>query len=157
MESDNLGLNIVFMPSREVSDLAIVQCSQIAQDNEVSFKLDGTYNFPHVTIYQLIIPKKNLEKLIQTLSEIANNTGPELFEFTKYEAHEGFIGACFLPAEPIRNTQKKIVGSVTPLREGRNVIEADSNAAKSFSDLQRGIIREYGFDNLFEFYNPILP
>lgn len=154
MENETQALNIVFMPPLEVFDFSISQCAEIARDNKVNFNLDGIRNFPHATIYQLNIPIKNLEDLIKVLGEVTHDILPQDLKFTQYEVHNGYIGASFLPTDSIRQVQKKIVEASTPLREGLSVLDPDGEEAKNFSDEQKDKIREFGFENLFEFYNP---
>lgn len=153
-ENQSTALNIVFIPPKEVADYSVSLCQEVAKNFKVNFNLDGSNNFPHITIYQLIIPDKNLKELIRRLDQIAKNLRPQFFEFTDFEVHFGFLGASFKLTDSIKTAQKKVVEGVTDLREGKKVLEVNDPRVESWPKSHKQIVARYGFDNLFDFYNP---
>lgn len=147
-------LNIVFIPPMEIADYATGLCRKVMEDHEVSFSLDAVNNFPHITIYQLVIPDKNLDKLLDVLGQATEKIRPQKFEFIGLQEHSGFLGASFKLSAAIREVQREVVERVTKLREGRNVLKVDDPRTKGWPESHKQIVAEYGFDNLFDFYNP---
>lgn len=147
-------LNIVFMLPKEIADYATGLCRKVMEDHEVSFSLDAVNNFPHITIYQLVIPDKNRAKLIEVLGLTVAKISPQKLEFIGFQEHFGFLGASFKPSEDIKAAQREIVETVTTLREGKNVLEVDDPRTEGWPESHKKIVAEYGFDNLFDFYNP---
>ena len=147
-------LNIVFIPPKEIVDHSIRLCEEIKRENEVSFLLDGINNNPHVTIYQMVIPGWNLERLVEKLDQTIKNFNAQKFIFTDFQEHSGFLGASFKLTESIKRVQEEIVEQITELREGRNILEVNDPAVEDWPESHRQIVADYGFDNLFDFYNP---
>lgn len=147
-------LNIAFIPPKEIADYATGLCRKVMEDHEVSFSLDGVNNFPHITIYQLVIPEKNLEKLVGILDSITEKITIQRFEFINFQENFGFLGASFKAVEAIKAVQREIVDRVTGLREGRDILEVDDPRTKGWPESHKKIVAGYGFDNLFDFYNP---
>lgn len=147
-------LNIVFIPPEEIAGYATGLCRKVMEGYKISFALDGINNIPHITIYQLVIPEKNQEKLIEILGQIVLKISPKKFEFTSFEAYLGYLGVNFKPFAEIKLAQREIVEKVTALREGRNILEVDDPRTGTWPENHKQIVARYGFDNLFEFYNP---
>ena len=189
----DIRLDIVFIPPKGVANYSINLCAQIEKQEQISFSLDGVNNFPHITIYQLVVPENNLERLIENLDQVTKNLNPQTFIvhsqnhkrqfvdeadsgssrtsrrleqeeitgvspwsfiFSDFQEHFGFLGASFKNTEKIKKVQKEIVEQTTELREGRNIQEANDPTVASWPENHKKIIAEYGFDNLFDFYNP---
>lgn len=150
----DIRLNIVFIPPKEVADSATGLCRKVMEDHEVSFFLDGVNNFPHITIYQMVIPEKNLDKLLEVLGQATEKIRPQKFDFIGLQEHWGFLGASFKLSAAIRGVQREVVERVTKLREGKNVLEVDDPRTESWPENHKQIVADYGFDNLFDFYNP---
>lgn len=146
-------LNIVFIPPKEIADYAAGLCLKIKEGSEISFLLDGINNFPHITIYQLVVPENNMERLVGKLDKITQNSNPQTFIFTDFQEHSGFLGAGFTPTDSIKAVQKEVVDSISDLREG-NIVSLDDPNLLDKPDQYKQIITEFGFDNLFDFYNP---
>lgn len=146
-------LNIVFIPPKEVANYSIGLCKKM-KVNEVSFLLDGINNLPHITIYQLAIPENNLERLVEKLDQITKNFSAQKFIFTDFQEHTGFLGASFKLTESIKRVQEEIVEQITELREGRNILEVNDPAVEDWPENHKRVVVRYGFDNLFDFYNP---
>jgi hypothetical protein len=145
-------LNIVFTLPEKASRSAVSLSGKIKTETRVNFTLHKNTNVPHITVYQLIIPDRNLNRLIKILEDLALKLPPQNFRFAGFEEHSGYLSVELSLPPRVKLFQEEVIKSVNFLREGRSLIgeEGASNYPKS----QRKNIAEYGFDNLLDFYNP---
>lgn len=144
------------MPSTEASKYSINLCKKIELETSVNFSLDGVNNFSHITIFQLVIPKENLDKVIEVLESTVKEIPVQEMRFTNFGCHFGFVEADFELTEELKDAQLKIVNSVNDLREGESVIKVWNRNTDHYSKEALYNASNYGFDNLFEIYNPHL-
>ena len=66
---DSRPYNIVLLPPSVVNNQVIKLSKLLSKKYKTEFIVDGKNKFPHATLYQLEVPKKNLEKLYKSLEE----------------------------------------------------------------------------------------
>lgn len=145
-------LNIVFTLPEKVSRSAVSLSGKIKTETRVNFTLHQSTNVPHITVYQLIIPDRNLDRLIKILEDLALKLPPQNFRFAGFEEHSGYLSVQLDLPPRVKLFQEEVVKSVNFLREGRSLIGEEE--ALNYPESQRKNIAEYGFDNLLDFYNP---
>lgn len=148
----NKLLNIVFTLPEKVSRSAVSLSAEMKTETRVNFTLQQNTNVPHITIYQLIIPDRNLKRLIKILEGLVLNLPPQNFKFKGFEEHSGYLSVQLNLPPRVKLFQEEVVKSVNFLREGRSLISEEE--ALNYPESQRKNIADYGFDNLLDFYNP---
>lgn len=151
-------LNIVLKPPEAVTNKAIALSREVGKDNEVFFVLDGVQFYPHITVYSPKYPESNIDKVLNAVEEIANNTTSFKFWFQKVSSEQGSIVIEFNYSPAIKSFHEITVQKLNPLREGhiRKKYQEGSDYHMSFSLEQKENIKKYGYPDSMSLYSPHL-
>ncbi len=156
--SDNfIRLNTVFKLPDDVAREAIALSREIGGKNEAFFVLDDIQFLPHITIYSPEYPKKNLDKVLKKVGEIANNTEKVNLISKEISSGERFIIVEFDYTQAIKKIHEEVVLTINSLREGRLWEKYTSGDYKiKFNPEQQKNIEKYGYPNSMSLYLPHL-
>jgi len=157
MKNEFIRLNIALKPPKFVSDKAIEMSKELGCKFSSYFILDGVEYHPHITVYSPEYPQKNLEKILQVVKNIAENTNKIKLHGDQFETIQGFIGIRFDLTDEIKIFHEKVVATLNPLREDhiRQKYEATDYRMK-LSPEKIANIRKYGYPSAMNLYNPHL-
>src|SRR3989344_3393213 len=155
-KKDLLSLNIVLIPPKEVCAMAIAASQLISRKTPCFFALNNSNFFPHLTLYQIVIPAKNLNLLKSQLESILKKVQPAKFTITDIKAANRFIFASFDLNNEIKKTEDLVVDSLNSLREGNTVSEYWSKQYlnANFSDKEEENIKKYGYFLVKDSFDP---
>ena len=155
MHSKSNSFNIVICPPDGISDKAI-RVSKTLKFKGGLFVLDKKNYFPHVSLYMTEFPVKNLPKIKKLLQQIVVETKSFKMTSTKYEQNKrGSIAVDYRKSKNIKWLQKKIIGSLNPLREGL-VRKKDRAKMHELSRAQQKNVKLYGYRRVGVEFNPHL-
>ncbi len=153
-ENKFIRLNIAFKPPKNVAEEVIALSREISQNNEASFVLDGIQFHPHITIYSPEYPEKNLDKVLEKITEIARNTEKVNLTSKGISSHQGFISVKFDYTLELKEIHEEIVLKLNPLREGHiREKDADDDYKMRFTSEQQENIKEYGYPASMSLYS----
>ncbi len=84
---------------------------------ETRYIVDNVESIPHLTLYQTLFPKKNVDEIIQALGDIAGNTTRFDLKFKTIKNNRSSIWAIFDKPAELTNLHMKVLEHVNPLRE----------------------------------------
>lgn len=153
---DILSLNIVLIPPTKIIELSINLSQLISKKTDCLFILDNENFFPHITLYQLIIPAKNLQPLIKTLEDLSLMIDPLELKFTAIKSANGFVAAYFSLSEELLKVDKLVVEKCNPLREGYKVSDYWSEQYKNYplSKAELEKMKKYGYFLIQDLLDP---
>lgn len=129
------SFNIVIYPSREISQKAI-KISELLKISGGIFVLDGKKYFPHITLYMMELPLKNLNKVRKILKDYASRTKSFKINSFKYrQKKDGFVDVSYKDKQ-IKNLQKEVISLLNPLRGGL-LREREITRMKELSERQK--------------------
>jgi hypothetical protein len=149
-------LNLALVPEKALANKHIAFSQGLAKQYPSVIALNGVgprlVFTPHVTLYQVPIPVRDLEKLAGRLAQLAGKTRSLSLAATEYSsnANEGSLEVRYEPTEVLMEVQEALIGETNPLR-GSLLLERDP-AGHWLADLvkepgTRGDnIRSTGFD-----------
>jgi hypothetical protein len=149
-------LNLALVPEMALANKHIAFSQGLAKQYPSVIALNGVgprlVFTPHVTLYQVPIPVRDLEKLAAKLAQLAGKTQSLNLAATEYGSNpnEGSLEVRYEPAEVLMELQEALIGETNPLR-GSLLLERDP-AGHQLLDLvkepgTRGEnIRSTGFD-----------
>lgn len=157
MKNDFIRLNIALKPPKFVAEKAIGLSRKLGRKFKYHFVLDDTKYHPHITVYSPEYPVENLEKILEAVRIIAEETKKMKVRGDGFEAKQGFVGVRFDLTDEIREFHKKVVAALNPLRENhlREKYEAADYKMK-LSPEKIENIRKYGYPSAMSLYNPHL-
>lgn len=111
--------------------------------------VDGEHFFPHITLYSVVIPNKNIGTAIKMVSQVAAQTNKlGLVAESPQKGYEGFIIQLITPSPTLSHLHQSIVTALNPLREG---LMAQSFVSQKHLSAQAKInIKKYGHANTME-------
>jgi hypothetical protein len=149
-------LNLALVPVKALANKHIGFSQGLAKQYPSVIALNGVgprlVFTPHVTLYQVPIPVRDLEQLSGRLAQLAGKTQSLSLAATEYSsnANEGSLEVRYEPTEVLMEVQEALIGETNPLR-GSLLLERDP-AGHRLADLvkepgTRGDnIRTTGFD-----------
>src|SRR5690348_7124277 len=149
-------LNLALVPEVALAEKHVAFSEGLAKHYPSVIGLNGVgprlVFTPHLTLYQVPIPVRDLEKLAGKLAQLASKTQSLSLAATEYGSNpnEGSLEVRYEPGEVLMELQEALIGETNPLR-GSLLLERDP-AGHRLSDLvtepgTRGEnIRSTGFD-----------
>jgi hypothetical protein len=149
-------LNLALVPEIALANKHIAFSQGLAKQYPSVIALNGVgprlVFTPHVTLYQVPIPARDLDQLAGKLAQLAGTTQSLSLAATEYGSNpnEGSLEVRYEPAEVLMELQEALIAETNPLRAGL-LLERDP-AGHQLSDLvsepgTRGDnIRSTGFD-----------
>lgn len=150
-EEKFLRLNTVFQLPREVAQAAINLSSDISENHETFFTLDGVQVFPHITIYSPEYPVSNLDKVISAVGEVAESVKQIEFTVKAITVYQDFITVSLEVSPAIQEIHEKVVNKLNSLRGGKI---KEKYQQGPYSPEQQENIRKYGYPNVLDLYHP---
>jgi 2'-5' RNA ligase len=143
-----IQINIAIIPEEQILEEAITLSELLHKNFDIEFALNKQNFLPHITISQARYPKRNLTKVIDTVTNHLSSIQPfniilNLFEI--YFNHYIFWNAERIPS--LISLHQQIVNTTNPLREGLvlehiaamdNLSEEDASDRKKYGALLIG-------------------
>ena len=115
--------------------------------------MDDKNFYPHITLYMLELPTKNINRVKELLAGIASKVKPIVMTMIAMDQSKtGYIGARFGVTDELRELQRNIVSAINPLREGLTYHSKDY----PYSVKESENLATYGYDGVFEAFKPHL-
>lgn len=151
-------LNLAVIPETELANRLISFSSQMAGEYPAVIRLNGVTPrvafAPHVTLYQVPVPARDLPEMCASLADIAAKTPRLSLTATEYRSNEGegSFEVRYSPAAQLMQLQDDTLAVVNPLR-GDLLLECDPAGRPLTSRIdESGLagdnIRRTGFDAL---------
>jgi 2'-5' RNA ligase len=151
-----INLNIVLLPSKEVSQKAIELSQKISKEFEVFFVLNEESRIPHVSLYHSAYPAENIPKVKEVIEDIANITASFPVELTNvFWQKEGWLDFQADKSEPLINLHNQVVERLNSFRKD-NLMESDKEDFSSLSKGEQESINLYGYRHARELFRPHL-
>ena len=144
--------NVVLLLPEGISKEAIRLSELVAKSFLVEFVLDGKTRYPHLTLYQLEVPDKNLAIVNKQLSNIFKSTITAKFDHY-FGAQNGFLSWSCLRSRNLFDLHKEIVKSLNPIREGL-LLPLEKLKYNFLTDQHYLQIEKFGSSGLFEYFHP---
>jgi 2'-5' RNA ligase len=157
MAKDFQRINIAVKLPQNITREAIKLSGEISKGNAVYFVLNSVNFIPHITLYSPEYPKKNIDKALETVSRIIENSSAFTAYARETRSHFGYIDIAFQKTTEWINLHKRIVNELNPLREGHlREKYLDFDELKHYSSQQQEYINNYGYPEVFELFTPHL-
>jgi 2'-5' RNA ligase len=155
MKQKSKPFNIVIVPPKEISRSAI-KLSRKFKGLKSLFVLNQKNKFPHLSLYMLELPLKNISKVKKILEEIAKRAKPFKMESLKYR-HEkhGFLDIYYRRPAELKKFQTEIVEAINPLRRGM-MRKKDLARLLDLNKNEQKNLKKYGFRSVGSEYHPHL-
>lgn len=152
MKISHRSCNVVLIPPEEVSKEAIRLSELVAKNFPVEFVLDGKTHYPHLTLYQLEIPDKNLSIVKKQLANIFKSTITRKFDHY-FGAQNGFLSWDCPRNKNLFDLHKEVVKRLNPPREGL-LLPSKKLKYNFLTDKDYLQIEKFGSSGLFEYFRP---
>lgn len=144
--------NVVLLPPRDLWQESIRISRMVSQEMAVEFVLDGKSKFPHVTLYQLEIPNKNLKKTLMRLNIIFREQPKLPLTFAKMSHHGPSIVWGCKKTPPLYSLHRTVINELNYLREG--LIVSDFLKLAPALPSQENIVKDFGWKGVLNYYDP---
>lgn len=147
--------NIVILPPPAIRRRAI-GVSKRLRSRGGRFVLDGKRHTPHITLYMVELPNKNISSVKDRLEIVAQSTTPWRLRSQQYRHnHEGYFDVAFARDARLMKLQRMIIRRINPLRN--NLIRSkDRVRLPQLTARQQNNIRRYGYRGIGSLYTPHL-
>ena len=152
MKFSHRSYNVVLLPPEDVSKEAIRLSELVAKSFLVEFVLDGKTRYPHLTLYQLEVPDKNLPIVKKQLSNIFKSTITAKFDHY-VGAQNGFLSWDCPRNKKLFDVHKEVVKSLNQIREGL-LLPSKKLKYNHLTDRDYLQIEKFGSSGLFEHFRP---
>lgn len=150
-------INIAVKLPRDIFGEVIELSNEISKDNDAYFALDGSNFIPHITLYSPEYPSENIDKVLNTASQIIKNTLAFTARFTEIRSHFGYIDIALGKTEEWIDLHERIVNELNPLRDGHlREKYLDSEELKQYTNQQQEYIKKYGYPEVLNSFTPHL-
>lgn len=143
--------NIVLLPESELADKAI-RASRELEPLETKFTLGTEANFPHLSLFFVMLDEAGLAEAETRLREIAASAPRISLEANKYSQSHGYISIDYSRTNELDQLQAKVLDAINPLKSGLR-----ANAKKHLqtaSGAERQTLEQYGYANVGELFRP---
>lgn len=140
------------MPPSEIARGVEKLSLEINKKEEAYFVLDSKSFYPHITIYGVEFPTRNLEKVFSEVESLAKKLVGVKFTFQKVATEKGYIGIECDCTEEFRAAHETIIEKLNPLRDG-HIREKDNQKSSEFSEKEENI-QKYGHPEVMNLYKP---
>jgi 2'-5' RNA ligase len=147
-----MKLNIALALPDKVRARDIALSRELARQYEAYFVLGENENYPHITVYAVEFPDDAQEFVLETTRQVAEQFQPILCVVTRVETHQGYVGVELEKSPALVQLHEEIVKALAPLR-----IQKDASGAEyamSFTPEQQENLKEYGYADAMQLYNP---
>lgn len=153
MHNSNQALNIVLLPPIDVAKEAMRLSTLISKKYRMEFILDGKNKYPHLTLYQIEIPRANFKKVSGKLHDLLQKQRKIVSRITGIVNEGTFISFDFQKNPRLYQLHKKVVNNLESLREGIKVAIV-LKAFKKFTSSQESDLEKYGSLGVMENFRP---
>jgi 2'-5' RNA ligase len=150
-----IDLNVCLIPPKKLSDYCIETSDKVSKNYSTLFKL-GDDIIPHISLYHISIPKKNLSKLKKALHQYCLNLPIITTQSDKYYQHIGYVHLSIIKTKALLKLHLDIANLLNPLREGllnnemKNYLATD----KDLTINQKAYINKYGHPSIDKGFHP---
>ncbi len=149
------SFNVVIVPTREIKKEAISVSNDIKSKDRF-FILGPKRNVPHITIYMIDFPIKNIPTVKKRLKKLSGQIKHLKLTALRYRQNaDGFIDVSYRKSQGVQDLQKKVVKILNPLREGL-IRKKDRQRMNGFDARLQTNIRRYGYRSIGKDYFPHL-
>lgn len=154
VQPNSKPLNLVLLPDAVTAAKAVKLAQRLANRYKCEFTLDEVGVIPHVTVYQLECPLKNLDELSSTISSIAKATTNMSLVANSIGMLPGrFVAWIILPNDKLEELHNCVLEKANPLREGM-FLERGIPHSSGRSPLEDENLRRYGMTLVGSLYTP---
>ena len=156
MGPESSSLDVVILPNRATEMRATELAGVLAKNFESEFTVKDSRFMPHITLYQLECPIRNLDKLKSTLSSIAKATRTLNLVAGPFEiSPNNFAAWVVLPNDRLDELHRKVVQGLNPLREGLMLPHMRGDPFRSsLTPEESENLRKYGMAKVGSSYEP---
>lgn len=145
--------NIAIIPPAAVTQKAISTSVHLKKSGGV-FVLNKRNHFPHITLYAVGFPAKNIRQVRAQLTKLSQTTKPFFMQPRTFRhVYDGYVDIGFTRNRSISNLQKKIIAALNPLREN-HLRAKDKLRLKKMPPLERRNIEQFGFYSVGKNFTP---
>lgn len=148
-----LKINIAILPNNDISKKAVEVAKELTKEVDSFFGVDDKNYFPHLTIYMLEIPIKNLDAVFEKVKQITNSISPIEGVFGDFNSNSGFMDVEVKKTTKLQKFHEQIIEEINPLRFGYKI---NNQKKLKNKDLKKDNILKYGFPYAMELYRPHL-
>jgi 2'-5' RNA ligase len=155
MREKFIKINIAIKPPEKVAEKVMAANSETGNKYKVDFALDGINYYPHLTLYHVECPEKNLENIFQTLEKLLPKLGRIKLAFREVGREQISVSVYFSLSQEIRDFHEKIIEKINPLRDGRIRDKyRELGQVSNLTSEQKENILKYGHPELMNLYKP---
>ena len=152
MKIGHQSYNVVLLLPEEASQEAIRLSELVANYFPVEFILDGKTHYPHLTLYQLEIPDKNLSIAKKRLSNIFKSSISANFDHY-FGASNGFLSWDCSRNKNLFDLHKEVIKNLDPIR--KDLVLPSKKLKYDFLTKQDYLqIEKFGSSGLFGYFRP---
>ena len=155
MQSKRIDIAISF--KKNLAEEISKQSSNLAKISEPYFILDSKNFYPHISIYSIEIPQKNLSKIFNSIEETISTVKPFKLKFNGYEIRDGYVVLFCDKSLELKKLHRKILDEINPLRD--NLIRdkyKDQSVMDKLTAKEKKYAIEYGYPGVLDLYRPHL-
>lgn len=119
MKEDIVNLGIVLLPPEEISQAAIQLSKDVAADFKTFFILGKESCLPHISLYHVAFPKRNLPQIKRELANLAEKSAALPLNLSSVAwQQEGWIDIQATKSKEFTHFHRTVLEALNPLREG---------------------------------------
>lgn len=153
---DTIKLNIALrFDDRTLNEIGYT-LEGLKDDFDVKYISDNINSIPHVTLYQNIFPTKNIDSIVQLLTDISGNTSSFELRFNRLIHSRSTIWAGFEKTPEIMNLHQKVTEEIQPLRGGlvEEQFHEDHPVYLALTPQRKDMISKFGHPYVGETFDP---
>lgn len=156
LQPQTISYDLVLLPSKEQSQLAIQASQQLAAQGSF-FTLDDQDFYAHLSLYMFQIDIANQDACVAALRQLANRAGPQQFEqdgyFYQDSGHyKGYVDIAYTRNQATDSLQMQAITTFNGLRSGMR--ESDKNKMADATGLKLENLQKYGCPAIGELFRP---
>lgn len=151
-DSASLAYDIVLLPDGETAAKTIAQSKKIQVGNDALFELGEDVCVPHNSLYMTQLTQVGLQKALEVLENIAQNTPTLVATATNYFQAFGYIDVEYERTSQLAALQMAVIDAVNPLRDGMRKKDQEHLEAATGKVLEN--LKAYGYQGAGELFRP---
>jgi 2'-5' RNA ligase len=157
LANEFVRFNIALKPPIKIAEKAMALSQEIGKGHKAFFVLDSKTVYPHITLYSPEYPKKNFDKILIGVKELAKRIEHFNLTYQQFITKQGFINISFNLSPEIKKLHEEIVAKFNPLREGHYKKKYDApDYRMELSPEKIANIAKYGYPAAMDLYYPHL-